>query len=516
MNNIRRKLVNNVFLNISIFRMVYLCVLFLCSFCFAEIPFNGVKYAMLVWGGVIIYYYYIKPKRYFDVLYARWLVGFLFASLITLLVHITDNFLTNFVLLCHIVICFFVLYGMHTEKNKKRKRKELYLVSLIIVATTTVAMVIGFVLLFWGEQKIVFFNSTYKMVIYENRFTGIVTNPNLLGFYAVVAIVCAHILSKRNLYKEFGIEKKIPNWLLIVSAVINAVGLFLSDSNGALLLFICYGIGYFIYYVFGGVPKINIKGFALRCCGILLASVIAVGFSVGLRWCVNTGVSVAINSVSTQIVVPNKPNDKPAVDKGNVGIVTFAHENDNLDSGRISLLQKAVVVFYNNPIFGVGKENILLYGKRLLETGFKYKDLHNGYLTILVSNGLVGFALFIGFAVSLGRHCVKSLFLEKKKLRGSPFVCLFAFIFGYCIYAVVEKTLLMEQTYMVAIFWYFLGYASCYMCKYNHINDTFDIKSMLIGNSNKDTSSIDIIDVPTEDNEADDTIPISKECLLEK
>ncbi len=503
MNNIRRRLINNVILNISIFRMVYLCILFLCSFCFAEIPANGIKYALLIWAGIIIYYYYIKPKRYLDVLYARWLVGFLFAFLITLLVHITENFFLNLVLLCHVVVCFFILYGMHTEKNKKRKRKELYLISLIIVTATTVAMIISFILLFWGEQRIVFFNSTYKMVIYENRFTGIFTNPNLLGFYAVVAIVCAHILSKGNLYKELGIEKKIPNWCLILSAIINVIALFLSDSNGALLLLGGYVIGYFIYYVFGGMPKINISGFALRCCAILIAFVMVVGISVGLRWCINSGVSAVVNFINTQAVIPPKPSDAPIIGEEGMGIVTFAHENENLDSGRISLLQKAVVVFYNNPIFGVGKENILLYGERLLETGFKYKDLHNGYLTILVSNGLIGFVLFIGFAVSLGRHCVKSLFLEKKKLRGSPFVCLFAFIFAYCIYAVIEKTLLMEHTYMVAVFWYFLGYASCYMCKYNHIDDKFDIKGMFIGNNKKDISGIDIIDVPTEEHETE-------------
>lgn len=502
MKNLRRKFINNIFLNISLFRIVYLCVLFLCSFCFVEIPANGAKYGLLIWAGALIYYYYIKPKRYLDVLYVRWLVGFLFASLITILVHIADNFLLNLVLLCHVVVCFFVLYGMHTEKNKKRKRRELYFISAIVVTATTVAMLVGFLLLLWGQQKVTFFDVTYNIAIYENRFTGIFTNPNLLGFYAVVAIIFSHILSKKNLYIECGIKRKVPNWILIVAVVINVLALFLSDSNGALLLLGCYIVGYFIYYVFGGIQQINVKGIILRCCAVALVFVMVGGIGIGTRFYVNKGVASIVNSVKQKEVAPPASGSTPAVGGQSAGIVSFAHQNKNLDSGRISLLQKAVVVFYNNPILGVGKENIVLYGKRLLETGFKYNDLHNGYLTILVSNGLVGFALFIGFAVSVGRHCVKSLFLEKKRLRGSPFVCLFAFIFGYCIYSVLEKTMLLEHTYMVAIFWYFLGYASCYMCKYNHIDDKFDIKGMLSG-KDRDTSGINIIDTPTEDNDED-------------
>lgn len=80
----------------------------------------------------------------------------------------------------------------------------------------------------------------------------------------------------------------------------------------------------------------------------------------------------------------------------------------------------------------MGKENIVLYADRLLEKGLKYSDLHNGYLTILVSNGLIGFVLFIGFAVALGRHCIKSLFLEKKNLKKVRFhVCLHLFCLLY-------------------------------------------------------------------------------------
>ena len=124
--------------------------------------------------------------------------------------------------------------------------------------------------------------------------------------------------------------------------------------------------------------------------------------------------------------------------------------------------------------------------------GFKYSDLHNGYLTILVSNGLVGFILFAVFAVSLGRDCLKSVFLEKKDLKRSPFLCMFAFVFAYALYSVVEKTVLLEQTYMVVTLWYVLGYLSCYMKRYDHSEEKISFVSLFgnKGNTEEKTEAV--------------------------
>ncbi|MEE0264713.1 MAG: O-antigen ligase family protein [Acutalibacteraceae bacterium] len=393
---------------------------------------------------------------------------------------------------------------MHTERNKRRVRKELYTVSAIILIATTVAMLASFAVLPLGASKMKFLYSTYKFVIYENRFTGIFINPNLLGFYGVVAIIAAHILSKDELYSKINNAKRFPEWLLITAVAINLIAIFMSDSNGSILLLASYILGCVLYRLFGGMPQLTVKQLLLRATILMLVGVVSLVALISVRTVANKSASYIINS-GTQITQQSeaKPGDKTPD-----SMVTFAHENDNLDSGRLKLLEKAIVVFYNYPIIGVGKENIVLFGQRLLESGFKYSDLHNGYLTILVSNGLVGFVLFIGFAVSIGKATVKSLFLEKKSFRNSPYPCLFAFIFAYCIYAAIEKTLLWEHSFMVAIFWYMLGYLSYYVKKYDHENDTFNIMLLFTGKSKIDDceksdesecDEINIIDIPTDE-----------------
>lgn len=501
MAKIKRNFTTNVVLNISIFRVVYLCSMFLGSFFFVEPIGHAIKYLSLVWAFIIIYHYYVKPRRFMQILHVRWLILFLFTTLVTAVIHIMDNFFLNILLLLHAVVCFFVLFGMHTERNKRRVRKELYIVTSIILFASTVAMIASFAVLPLGASEMKFLYSTYKFVIYENRFTGIFINPNLLGFYGVLALVSAHILSKEELYNNIGKVIKFPKWSLIIASVINLAGIFMSDSNGSIMLLAGYILGVALYRLLGGKPLLNIPKLLLRFLALALVAVISVGVLLSARSLVNKSASYIMNNVNQAVEQKDdKPSSKP---KTNANIVTFAHENENLDSGRLALLEKAVAIFYNYPILGVGKENIVLYGERLLDKGLKYSDLHNGYLTILVSNGLVGFVLFVGFAVSLGRQSIKSLFLEKKNLKNSPYPCLFAFVFSYCIYAVIEKTLLWEHTFMVAIFWYMLGYLSYYVKKYDHTDEHFDLKSLINRKgssiSKEETEEIDIIDIPTEE-----------------
>lgn len=501
MAKIKKNFTTNIFLNISVFRIVYLCSMFLGSFFFVEPIGHAIKYLSLVWAFILIYRYYAKPKRFTQVIHGRWLILFLVATLVTAVIHIRDNFLLNILLLLHAVVCFFVLYGMHTERNKRRVRKELYVVASIILFATTISMLASFAVLPLGASEMKFLYSTYKFVIYENRFTGIFINPNLLGFYGVLAIISAHILSKSDLYANISAVIKYPKAILLISVAINLVGIFMSDSNGSILLLTGYIVGVAIYKLLGGVPLLNIPKLMLRCVALLLVAVISLGLLLGTRSLVNKTSAYIINSSSQQ--VEQVKTEKPSKPKDTSNIVTFAHENENLDSGRFTLFEKAVKIFYNYPILGVGKENIVVFAERLLDKGLKYSDLHNGYLTILVSNGLVGFVLFIGFAISIGRQSVKSLFLEKKSFKNSPYPCLFAFIFAYCIYAVIEKTMLWEHSFMVAIFWYFLGYMSCYVKKYDHMDEHFNIKA-LIGykeelkpEATDEVEEIDIIDIPT-------------------
>lgn len=487
MSQLQRYSAKHIFLNLSLFRVVYILSLYFCSFYFVNVPAVVIKYALMVWAVWLIYFYYIRARRIFQVLYARWLLGFISSALLTALLHVVDNFLPNMVMLLHIIICFFIFYGMHTERNKKRIKREIYFICAAIVFITTLLNAAGLCMVFiTGKINIPLAG---PMIIFENRFTGFYTNPNLLGFHAVAAVFCAHMLSKKDFISESG-KQAFPKWVLILSAVVNILSMFLSDSNASLVLLGMYIMGMLICKFFMGRPAMNVfsiakKGLALLGCLLVLISSLLV-----VRMGANMGFSAIVKNNKIEFIA------SPSLSEEIKEAPTFQHINKNVGSGRDKLLQEAIALFVNYPLFGIGKENLVEYGQRYIEGGLHSPDLHNGYLTILVSSGIIGFAIFIGFAIHVARHCLKSLFLEKRSLKHSIFPCLFSFILAYCVYSAFEKTLLYEQTFMVVFFWLVLGYTGCYMLKFNHIEDKFDTTALFKKKANQ---NLDVIDVPTED-----------------
>lgn len=501
----QRKVTSNVFLNMSLFRIVYILSLFFASVHFLCIPAVVVSYVAMAWGLALIYFYYIKCQRVAQVQYSRWILAFLGSTVLTAFIHILDNFLPNMLMLCQAAICFFSFYGMHTERNKKRVRNELRFVSAFIVIVSYIINLIGIAMVFITgkikipELKIDVFGQTFllmekgSMVIYENRFTGLYTNPNLLAFYAVVAIFCAHMLLKKSLLNKKG-ESSLPRWLLISSIIFNIFCLFLSDSNASLVLFAVYIIGNIIYRVFKATAELTPKRIVIKTLAVFGSMVVIAGSLIILRPIANAGFSAIVASSQFSFQTP-----KEVTEQIKEAPLTFQHINKDpqkIDSGRKQLFIEGMELLEEYPLFGIGKGNLLGYGKRYIEGGLHFNDLHNGYLTILICTGIVGFAFFIGFAFKVARQCIKSLFFEKKDLTKSVFPCLFAFILAYCIYAVSEKTLLYEQTFMVVFFWFVLGHMSCYMRKYDHLADKFNLTEIFI---KKESLKPDFADEPTEE-----------------
>ena len=88
--------------------------------------------------------------------------------------------------------------------------------------------------------------------------------------------------------------------------------------------------------------------------------------------------------------------------------ITFSHENKNIDSGRKKLWLESINLFKLSPIIGISNGNIVLYSAEYsngaLEYSYHKSDLHNGFLTILVSTGVIGFVLFGIFGFRFAKH----------------------------------------------------------------------------------------------------------------
>ena len=240
------------------------------------------------------------------------------------------------------------------------------------------------------------------------------------------------------------------------------------------MLLIGYAIFFVIYKMFGSESKFTAWQIISKSVACLAAGLVIVMAMFFVRNITQAGfVQIMDTAESSSAISDDSVTDRIAHDEA---AVTFEHENANLDSGRFVLWQQASKMFLQDPILGIGKGNIYEYGTRIFEDGIKFSekygalapimtDFHNGYITILVCSGVVGFVLFCIFGLRFFKHITMHVFRDDS-LHESVLPCMYSFLCSYLIYSFIEVGLLYNPTFTIIFFWLILGYTSCFLVKY--------------------------------------------------
>lgn len=464
----------------SLFRRLYIVDLFFCMVSFLQVPAYIFLVALFIWGVRLVYVNQRRYNTFFKMRFALWIGAFLIFSFVSILINFSYTMLFSLLMFFHVLICFFVFYGMHTEPGFDF-REELYFISKFLLYASTIANVIGiFALMFGISFKWDFYDIYWvKFPIYENRLTGVFFNPNLSGFVNVSSMFCCHMLTKQGLYADTGFSR-ISKVLIATGLITNLFSLILCDSNASFVLALGYGLVYLTYIFFdqreGATPaKIFIKIVTL-----ILVSAILVTSALAFRTIFKAG--FATITAKTNSLVEAIFNEDDIIDgvekekEDKEDKITFEHENKNIDSGRFKLWKESVELFKISPIIGIANGNIVFYSEEYLNGTLSYSyhnsDLHNGFLTIIVSTGVIGGLLFGTFGFRFAKHAAQHLFMRRKTVRNEVYPCLFAFIASYAGYSLFEKALLYDISFMVIFFWLIMGYASCYVARYEHLIET--------------------------------------------
>ena len=469
----------------SCYRKVYIFTLFFCNVSFLQIPAYILVAFLFCWGIWLTYYKQKTNNTFFKLRFGLWVWGFLAVSLLTMLLNFTYTIFYSALMFLHILICFFIFYGMHTEPDFDFKN-ELYTVARGIVYITTIANFIGIFCLMFNIR---FEWYWIKFTIYENRFTGIYINPNLLGFVSCVAIFCCHILCKPDFQNAVN-QRKVSKIWIIACVCTSLFSLLLCDSNASMVLILAYMIVYIVYQFFAAKDGLSPAKVTMRIVALVLVGTFLVGSSLMFREICQQGFAVVTaktyslldeitekeqSDTDEQPKQNDSDNNKTAA-PSDKGPITFEHENSNIDSGRFKLYRESLDLFKISPVFGISSGNIVFYSQEYANGTLKYtyhnNDLHNGFLTILVSTGVLGFVIFGIFGFRFAKHAAQHLFLQKKTFKNDAYPCMFAFLSAYLFYALFEKALLYDISFMVMWFWLIMGYTSCYIAKFEPMLET--------------------------------------------
>ncbi len=476
MHKIARKIgFKDHMLDTSLFRKMYIIILSFEMLAFLDIISLAVKCIVLSWGFFILVHNFFIEKKAFKVKYKYLLWSFLTFMIITSIIHMSIWFVPNIVLVYYTAVCFFIFYGMYTEQNHETTEKEMVFILKFFIYFGTICAVLSILMLFWKREINI---GGYYLGIFKSRLIGVYTNSNILAFSMIESIVACDILSTSYIRNKFK-SMRINNWILLVCASLNCICLFLSDSNASFLFLIIYStIRVFCNIFFKSHSSYGIKFLksiliVIGFCGVMMSAMFA------LRDVCQNLIGEMISDIYKQeevtgydlinLVPKGSASESSAENSGrsaaneDIAEIHIGREHYEVSSGRITLFKQGIEIFKHNPILGIGRANLKMYSKKYLSGGLIHPDLHNGYLTILVSCGIVGFLIFGIFSFMVALDICKSMFLNMNCNYFGVFVRLFSALVAYCGYCIFEKAILFDMTFMVGFFWSMLGYIISYI-----------------------------------------------------
>lgn len=473
-----KKVCSENFFNESAFRIVYFISLFFSGVVFFDIISVILDIVIFIWAFFILKNR-LKNKT-LNIKYSRIIFLFLLFAIVTTCINISMGFPINFfaglAIIYHIAVCFFIFYGAYGGTKFSDIKNEIILLCKILLTISTSLVILSFIVLLFGDS----FSFEWTFPIIDNyehyeriigivkstgsvRFTGVFINPNILAFSSVVSIIFCHILYRTNQF--FNIEKKWTKILfitLIVSTHFSA--LILSDSIASFLFLVGYTV-LWLFYKMILENKISSMKTILKHGMIFFIGCLLLIFGLfTLRACFQSSASNALDELYS-IIMNN--NSAEYIDD-----IRFGRPNHDIrnGSGRRLLLKQAAFIFSKHPLFGIGSTNIVDYGKIYFESGIAFSNFHNGYVSILVCNGIIGFALFMMFLLLILINVIKFFLENCSNLKDTVFVNLFISFLSYLIFALFEKTLLSEINFMGIFFWIILGYIMSFFMEYQKEN----------------------------------------------
>lgn len=397
---------------IFLYKCIFLIYTLFLATDFAKIKsFIVVKILLMMWGISILSYDIYKSKG--RILYKNiLLIIFAVASAISM---INNGNFADVKLYLITLIQFFVLNNYDIGEFSK---KELQIINFIIVLLTFGLTLCALIL----EKINVSIGSIYLVDLFGNSlFKGfyiISTTAGMISYLSIaITIISLATIKKNNKYKN------IIKVLYIFNIILQTYVLFKSGARGALISIIVFC--FISIYMF-------IKNKMIRNAIIII-------FIIGI---------FSFPIYKNQIVNNNFLNKNPGT---------------SFFSGRITLWEEGYeYIFKKYPLLGASPNNMILQLKESSVeqlTGIDGGRIHNIYLDIIYSNGIVcGFSFIMFIIISISK-LYKQAFndkLEDNTLRWIKLI--FSFICSILVLNIVESLVIYTINLTGVVFWIYIGY----------------------------------------------------------
>ena len=383
----------------------------------------------------------------------------------TILLNGRAHFLNEIMVLLYMICSYFMLTYCGPRMSEEQAEKELRVLAWIVVGISFLFAVVnlGWYFLHYLRPEILP-KSSYFSGINNNQLGG-VYNPNTGGVHNYVSILLSAML-----FAGACRGKKI---FLVLNALLQFACFSLVQSRGAWIAFLAFLILYFLFILKKeglSLPKqLLLKVGSLVICILLLTNGSqltreALSQAVLQLEKKETTVQIRHSTHCPYEMVILELEDPPEAILSDRDYTRGGHTD--MTTGRSGLWKVGLKAWSEHPVLGVGYRSIDGALKEGL-SDFDYHNsgsggLHNVYVTVLVSGGILGFLPFAAVIVFLLLRVLK-LYLDPKASVCAKLTA--TMIPAWLVGELVESRIAMSFTNLSVFFWVTAGYVIFYTRK---------------------------------------------------
>lgn len=390
---------------------------------------------------------------------------------ITIILNRQNYFMNEVLILGFVISQYFMLTYCDESRSQEDVKKELRYLAYAMVVISFVFSVINLVIYFAVYTGVMSVDrGSYFYGIVGSQLGGIY-NPNTGGTINYISMVFTLFLLK---------DARKDKIFLWPNLLIQLWSFSLVQSRGAWVSLLAFIVLYFVFVwdreSLGLVKKIAAKAVLMILC---------IGIVMGASKCIlNTSLKVVVDILTHEECLGENCGHKEIdyagktdeeiieIEKNemqkNEGIVIGNRDMSNngvsdITTGRAELWSIGFLGFCEKPMMGIGYRSI----DDMLERGLSEYDyhnsgaggLHNIYVTVLVSSGLVGEILFLAVVIMLLFKVLK-IYLSKRVPVCIKF--LVTLIPVWLVGDLVESRIMLSFSQMSVQFWIMAGYVLYY------------------------------------------------------
>lgn len=375
------------------FKIIYLLYLLLAFNAFVNgmLWMNLATYVITVLGGIMSIWVLLRWRRYRRTVCIVPLGMFVLSYIISAIIHISyAGAAENVKGLIWLVLPMILIYTTVFDMNREEIQQEMKWIFGVYITYCTIVNMLSLSMLFWG-RKYDFQDAvgTIHPIGYRwGRLWGIYDDPNHGAVISVIAVFM--------LFYLFGKTKKLWHKILfVICASVQYAYIVFSDSRTGEACLVAGIVLYAFLQILSKLQSVERKQTVKKNIVFLVIAVCFIFAGDAALKAAYAPIDIKLKKIEAQKHLTTSKPGKANERKKNL--------EQDYSNGRIELWKNGLEIVETSPVIGIGYRNINAYARKNLPnlymtknaSGVQYDSMHNLEMDVLVSQGIIGFGLFL-------------------------------------------------------------------------------------------------------------------------